>query len=69
MTQMEEKVLFDHLLRVPKFKDWLDNQLSLQIKTLMLNSDIEQLRQAQGRSQLLTSMKEKLDAAKSTASR
>jgi hypothetical protein len=69
MTAMEEKVLFDHMLRLPKLRDWLDHQLSLQIKTLMLNPDIEQLRQAQGRAQLLNSIKDKLDAAKSTASR
>jgi hypothetical protein len=58
---MSELELFEQLSRQPRFKAWLENKLTTEHTVLCQMNDVEQLRRAQGRAQLLKSMLDLLD--------
>ncbi len=63
MTKPDELELFDYLSRT-KLREWLEAQLAAEISVLTQALDIDQLRKAQGRAGLLTSMRVLLDSCK-----
>lgn len=67
MTPQHEKELFDTLCRLPRLREWFDEQLSTQLRILVSNNDVEQLRKAQGHAQLCEKFIARLDAAKKAA--
>lgn len=58
---MSELDLFEQLSRQPKLKQWLETKLTTEYTVLCQMNDVEQLRRAQGRAQLLKSMIDLLD--------
>lgn len=58
---MSELDLFEQLSRQPRFKQWIQGQLDKEYTVLCQMNDVEQLRRAQGRAQLLKSMIDLLD--------
>lgn len=58
MTEIE---LFEQLSRQPRLKSWLQDKLDTEYTVLCQMVDMEQLRRAQGRAQLLKSMIDLLD--------
>lgn len=63
MDAKNELALFDQLSGNLRFKDWLQSKLDTEFSALVQGNDIDQLRRAQGRAQLLKSMLELLDKA------
>lgn len=59
----EELELFDFLARQPKLREWINAKLDMELRVLVQNSDVEQLRKAQGKAQLLQQMIELMDKA------
>lgn len=62
MVKPQELELFDQLSR-SRLKDWLKDKISEDTKVLMMASDIDQLRKAQGRATAWQMMSDLLDAA------
>jgi hypothetical protein len=69
MDRKIESELFDRLFRERRLTEWLREQLDAQVKVLMVNPDVEQLRKAQGAAQVITAFLDKLTAAESAAKR
>ncbi len=63
MDREVELALYGRLLREPKLKEWLQAKLDAEVSVLLVNPDVEALRKAQGRAQLLQHMLDLLDAA------
>jgi len=63
IDRSDELELFAFLARQPKMKDWLTFKLEIELRVLVQNGDVEQLRRAQGKAQLLQHMLELLDKA------
>ena len=61
--KITELNLFSKLGHEPKLKEWLAYKLSVETNILVSHTDIDQLRRAQGRAQLLQIMLDLLDAA------
>jgi hypothetical protein len=59
----EETELFALLARQSKLREWLTVKLDMDLRVLVANNDVEQLRRAQGKAQLLQHMLELLDKA------
>lgn len=64
LTREQESELFQYLVRQPRFAQWVEQQLSSQLKVLMVNPDTTQLHRAQGASTVYSVMQDKLAAAK-----
>lgn len=69
MDRKIESELFDRLFRERRLQEWLREQLDAQMKVLVVNPDMEQIRKAQGSAQFITAMLDKLSAAESAAKR
>ena len=69
MERRYEAELFDYLCRQRKLREWLEEQLDTQLKILVVNPDVEQLRLAQGRAQMLQTILDRLTAAETAAKR
>ena len=67
MDLKNELALFDQLSGNNRLRDWLDHKLEIEFSVLSVNSDIDQLRRAQGRVQLLKSMIDLMDKAPAAA--
>lgn len=67
MDLKNELALFDQLSGNNRLRDWLTHKLDIEYSVLSMNADIDQLRRAQGRAQLLKSMVELLDKAPAAA--
>jgi len=63
MDLKNELALFDQLSGNHRVKDWLSGKLDTEYSVLSQNADVDQLRRAQGRAQLLKSMLDLLDKA------
>jgi len=63
MDLKNELALFDQLSGNRRFKEWLLHKLETEYSVLSQNADVDQLRRAQGRAQLLKSMLDLLDKA------
>jgi len=63
MDLKNELALFDQLAGMHRFKDWLQGKLEVEVSALVQQVDVDQLRRAQGRAQLLRSMLDLLDKA------
>jgi hypothetical protein len=63
IDRKDELELFAFLARQSKLRDWLNNKLDTELKVLVQNSDVEQIRRAQGKAQLLQHILELLDKA------
>jgi hypothetical protein len=59
----DELELFAFLSRQPKLRDWLNYKLAIELRVLVHNPDVEQLRKAQGKAQLLQNILELMDKA------
>ena len=64
----EELELFTVLARTTRLRDWLEGKLEHELKVLVVNTDNDALRKAQGRAQLLQQMIELLDKAPAASS-
>ena len=69
MDLKAELLCFDQLSGNARFKDWLYAKLDDEYSVLSMNSDIDQLRRSQGRTQLLKSMLDLLAKAPTAARR
>jgi hypothetical protein len=69
VERTKEAELFDSLCRMPRLREWLGEQLAQQVKILVVNPDVEQLRKAQGQAQFIQLMLDKLATAESAAKR
>lgn len=69
MDRRHEVELFDYLYRQRKLREWLEEQLDTQFKILVVNPDVEQLRIAQGRAQMLQTILDRLTVAETAAKR
>lgn len=67
MTREHEAQLWGALCRTPRLKEWFQEQYDEQTAILVVNPDVEQLRKAQGRAQLLKHLMDKLTAAEAAA--
>jgi len=67
IDRKDEVELFAFLARQTKLRDWLNSKLEAELKVLVQNQDVEQLRKAQGKAQLLQHMLELLDKAPAAA--
>ena len=63
IDKIEELELFAFLARQPKLREWINAKLDMELRVLVQNSDVEQLRKAQGKAQLLQQMLDLLDKA------
>lgn len=63
INRKEEVELFAYLSRQTKLREWLQAHLDTEIQVLVLNGDIEVVRKAQGKAQLLQKMLDLLDKA------
>jgi hypothetical protein len=59
----DELELFAFLARQTKLRDWLNYKLAIELRVLVQNPDVEQLRKAQGKAQLLQHIMELMDKA------
>lgn len=59
-----ELELFKRLMREPKLDEWLAYRLELEQAVLVQSVDIDKLRRAQGRAQLVQQMQGLLEAAR-----
>lgn len=64
MDKSVEAELFVFLSGQPRYREWLTAQLQKELEVLVLNNDVEQIRRAQGKAQLLQKMIELLDKSK-----
>ncbi len=64
LTREQESELFQYLVRQPRFAQWVEQQLDVQLRVLMVNPDTTQLHRAQGASSVYSAMQDKLAAAK-----
>lgn len=69
MTKDQEAKLFDHLMRVPQFKQWVLGQMDKQVEVLKMNPDHATILKAQGACSMLKLILDRLDAAESAAKR
>lgn len=69
MTKEQEAKLFDHLMRVPQFKQWVLGQMDKQVEVLKMNPDHATILKAQGACSMLKLILDRLDAAESAAKR
>ena len=69
MDSKQEIELFSQLSSHNRLKDWLSDRLESEYSALVQAADIDQLRRAQGRAQLLKSMLSLLDIAPGAAKR
>lgn len=69
MDRKHEAELFDHLCRQRRLREWLEEHMQAQIKILVVNPDVEQLRIAQGRAQMLQTILDRLTTAENAAKR
>ena len=69
MDSKQEIELFSQLSSHIRLKDWLSDRLESEHSALVQTVDIDQLRRAQGRAQLLKSMLTLLDVAPGAARR
>ena len=67
MDLKNELALFDQLSGNNRLREWLMHKLDTEYSVLSMNSDIDQLRRSQGRTQLLKSMLELMDKAPGAA--
>ena len=67
MDPKNELALFDQLSGNNRLREWLSHKLETEFSVLSVNTDIDQLRRAQGRVQLLKSMVDLLDRAPAAA--
>ena len=65
MNRQDETELFALLARNQHFRNWVQFKLDAELRVLVQNTEVEQLRKAQGRAQLLQHIQDLLD--KSTA--
>lgn len=63
IDKTEELELFAFLARQPKLREWINAKLDIELRVLVQNGDVEQLRRAQGKAQLLQHILELLDKA------
>lgn len=63
MDLKNELALFDQLSGNNRLRDWLNDKLATEYSALSSQVDIDQVRRAQGRAQLLKSMLDLLDKA------
>lgn len=69
MDSKQEIELFSQLSSHIRLKDWLNDRLESEYSALVQAVDVDQLRRAQGRAQLLKSMLTLLDVAPGAARR
>lgn len=69
MDKPKEAELFDSLLRLPRFREWVDEQLERQIDVLVVNPDMDAIHKAQGAAAFIKSIKSRLAAAESAIKR
>jgi len=67
MSPSETKELFDYLCRHRPLATWLREQRDTQVKILVVNNDIDTIKQAQGQARFLDLMLDKLAAAEQAA--
>lgn len=67
MDLKNELALFDQLSGNSRLRAWLTHKLEIEYTVLSVNPDIDQLRRAQGRAQLLKSMVDLMDKAPAAA--
>lgn len=60
LTQMREEELFETLSRNRDFRVWLEQELAKQNKVLATAAEIDHLRKAQGKAQLLMNLIERV---------
>lgn len=63
IDRKDELELFAFLARQPKLREWVNVKLETELRVLVQNSDVEQLRRAQGKAQLLQHIIDLLDKA------
>jgi hypothetical protein len=63
IDRTEELELFAFLARQQKLREWLTVKLDTELRVLVSNNDVEQIRKAQGKAQLLQHILELLDKA------
>ncbi|OYW94374.1 MAG: hypothetical protein B7Z13_04795 [Caulobacterales bacterium 32-67-6] len=63
IDRKDELELFSFLARQPKLREWVNAKLDIELRVLVQNGDVEQLRRAQGKAQLLQHILELLDKA------
>jgi hypothetical protein len=63
ISKTEELELFAHLSRTPELRKWLEYKLEIELRVLVANNDVDQLRKAQGKAQLLQQIIELLDVS------
>ena len=63
IDKTEELELFAFLSRQPKLREWLTIKLDMELRVLVSNNEVDQLRKAQGKAQLLQQMIELMDVA------
>lgn len=63
IDKTEELELFAHLSRLPELRRWLEAKLDMELRVLVSNNDVDQIRRAQGKAQLLQNIVELLDKA------
>ena len=61
IDKTEELELFAFLSRQSKLREWLTAKLDMELRVLVSNNDVDQIRRAQGRAQLLQQVIELLD--------
>ena len=61
MNRQDETELFALLARNQHFRNWVQFKLDAELRVLVQNTDVEQLRKAQGRAQLLQHIQDLLD--------
>lgn len=64
MDRQTEQALFARLAREPKLEEWLRGRLEAEVSILLVNNDLENLRKAQGRAQIVNQMLDLLAAAR-----
>lgn len=64
MDRKDELELFSQLARNDRLVQWLKAKLDGEIKVLVSNPDVEQIRKAQGKAQLLQYMLDLLDKSR-----
>ncbi len=66
MDKKAESDLFDRLTRMHGFREWLQQELDNRHEVLVLNTDVEAIRQAQGAARFIRQMIKRLDTPKAT---
>ena len=63
IDRKDEIELFALLARNTKLREWLTAKLDIELRVLVSNNEVDQMRKAQGKAQLLQVMIELLDKA------